>query len=190
MSSLPQNFFEPRAGFARDARFAPFAIEATPEPRADDPISRAFTDGYIKGAEETLLQARAAAAEEAAARGQIEAAFEKLGEAETERLEERLRETVLALCEQAMAPFAIDPEALTIRIRKALDLLRRAEDDRILRLHPDDLALVADRLPDGLKLEPDTALARGGLRIETAEGGVEDGPDQWRRAIAEALRLC
>lgn len=190
MSSLPQDFFEPRSGFARDIRFAPFAIEATPEPMADDPISRAFADGYIKGAEETLLQARATAAEEAAARGRIEVAFEKLGEAETLRLEERLRETVLALCENAMAPMAVDPESLTGRIRKALALLRRAEDDRILKLHPDDLGLVAERLPDGLRTEPDPTLERGSLRVETAEGGVEDGPDQWRRTIAEALRLC
>lgn len=190
MSSLPRDFFEPRAGFARDIRFAPFTIEATPEPRNDDPISQAFADGYMKGAEETLLQARVTAAEEAAARGRIETALDRLGEAETLRLEERLRETVLALCQEAMAPLAIDPTGLRARIRKALDLLRRAEDDRILRLHPEDLALVADRLPDGLKVEPDPALQRGGLRIETAEGGVEDGPEQWRRAIAEALRLC
>ena len=190
MSSLPMDFFEPRGGFARDIRFAPFAVVETPEPPMDDPVSRAFTEGYVKGAEETLLQARAAATEEAAARGRIESAFDRLGEAETLRLEERLRETVLALCENAMAPMAVDPESLTGRIRKALALLRRAEDDRILKLHPDDLGLVAERLPDGLRSEPHPSLERGSLRVETAEGGVEDGPDQWRGTIAEALRLC
>ena len=26
--------------------------------------------------------------------------------------------------------------------------------------------------------------------VETSNGGVEDGPELWRRAIAEALRQC
>lgn len=190
MSSLPRDLLEPRGGFARDLRFAPAMIADTPERVTDDPVSRAYADGYMKGAEEALETARANAAEEAAARGKIETAFDRLSETESQRLEERLRETVLALCESALAPLAIDPDGLAARIRKALDLLRRAEDDRILRLHPDDLALVAGRLPDGLKIEPDPALPRGELRIETSEGGVEDGPEQWRRTIAEALRLC
>jgi flagellar assembly protein FliH len=33
-------------------------------------------------------------------------------------------------------------------------------------------------------------LERGALRVEAANGGVEDGPAQWRQAIAEALALC
>ena len=37
---------------------------------------------------------------------------------------------------------------------------------------------------------PDPALARGALRVEAANGGVEDGPAQWRAAITEAFEQC
>ena len=69
-------------------------------------------------------------------------------------------------------------------------MLARADDERVLRLHPDDLALIAGQLPEGLPVLADPVLERGGLRVETSNGGVEDGPEQWRRAIAEALSAC
>ena len=50
--------------------------------------------------------------------------------------------------------------------------------------------LVGKRLPEGLDVLPDPALERGALRVETQNGGVEDGPAHWRAAIAEALASC
>lgn len=181
------------AVFAHDLRFVPGGGEPGGEgPLAsppDEPARLAWADGYARGIEEAEARAQATAAQEAMARGQIEGAFERMTEAEALRLEERLRETVLMLCEHTLAPLAIDHDALNHRIGKALALLRRAEDERVLRLHPEDLALLAGRLPDHLRTEPDPSLPRGGLRIETPDGGVEDGPEQWRRALAEALGL-
>lgn len=190
MSSLPKSLFEPGKGFSRDIRFASLEPVDMSAERPDDPIARAYAEGYAKGAEEAGAQARFEAAQDMAARGKIEAAFEKLAEADTLRLEERLRETILVLCDQAVAPLAIDPEGLSVRIQKALAMLRRAEDERVLRLHPQDLALVNGHLPSGIKVEPDAALERGEIRVETADGGVEDGPQQWRRILAEALGSC
>ena len=69
-------------------------------------------------------------------------------------------------------------------------MLARADDERVLRLHPEDLKLMAARLPDGLATLEDPALERGALRIESSSGGVEDGPEHWRRAIAEAVAQC
>ena len=66
----------------------------------------------------------------------------------------------------------------------------RADDERVIHLHPDDIGLVSAQLAQDWQIVPDTALTRGALRIETASGGVEDGPAQWRHAIAEALRQC
>ena len=62
--------------------------------------------------------------------------------------------------------------------------------ERVLRLHPEDFKLIARQLPADLEVLPDAALERGALRVESANGGVEDGPAHWRRAIAEALGLC
>lgn len=190
MSSLPQSLFEPGQGFSRDARFAPLVLVEAPAERTDDPVARAYAEGYAKGTEEAGAQARADAAREMAARGKIEVAFERLAEADALRLEERLRETILVLCDQVLAPLAIDPESLSTRIRKALGMFRRAEDERVLRLNPQDLALVSGHLPGDLKVEADAALERGEIRVETADGGVEDGPQQWRRILAEALGSC
>jgi len=60
----------------------------------------------------------------------------------------------------------------------------------LLRLHPDDITLLGAQLPEGLDVLADPALERGALRIESANGGVEDGPAHWRRAITEALAQC
>ncbi len=188
MSSLPDALFAPRGGFTADARFGAFAASDN-RAVAKDPAEAAFSEGYAQGFEDASAQAMSQAEQDAAARGKIETAFERLAEAEGLRLEERLRETVLALCEHTLAPLATDLDALTTRITRALAALRRSEDERMLRLHPDDLALLAGRLPDGVKVEADSSLARGELRVETAEGGLEDGPEQWRRALAEALAL-
>ena len=84
--------------------------------------------------------------------------------------------------EDLRSVFALHPEPFT--------MLARADDDRVIRLHPDDMALVAPRLAPDWGVEPDPALERGSLRVETASGGVEDGPATWRRAIAEALHQC
>ena len=66
-------------------------------------------------------------------------------------------------------------------------MFSRAEDERVVRLNPDDLDAVRAALPVGWNFLPDPALVPGALRVETANGGAEDGPVQWRRAIARAL---
>ena len=99
-------------------------------------------------------------------------------------------DAVNALCEAAIAPMMLDKTALAARVVRAAGMLARADDERVLRLHPDDLKLVGKRLPEGLDVVPDPALERGALRVETANGGVEDGPAHWRAAIAEALGQC
>ena len=189
MSSLPQQLFEARGGFQPDWRFGDLPPEQSePEP-ADDPVETAFAEGYAKGLQDATLRAEEHAREADAARAKIETAFERLAEQENIQLERRLRETILMLCENALAPLKTDPDALAGRISTALGLLRRSADERVVRLHPDDLALVADRLSEGIKVEPDSTMIRGQLLVETAEGGLEDGPEQWRRALSEALGL-
>ena len=71
-----------------------------------------------------------------------------------------------------------------------MTMLRRTQDERRVLLNPDDVLLVEARLPQGLEIEADPSVERGALRIETADGGIEDGPSQWRRILAEAFREC
>ena len=55
---------------------------------------------------------------------------------------------------------------------------------------PEDLELVKASVPASLELVADGSVERGGLRVETDDGGVEDGPQQWRRALAEIFDTC
>ncbi len=188
MSSLPFAALAARGGFTADARFA-VPIDPLILP-AGDPIAQAWAAGHAAGRDEAALAAAAMADAEAAQRTTLELSLARLDTELAEALRQRLLTTVEALCEAAIAPLALDKQALTDRVARAAAMLTRADDERVLRLHPDDLALIAGQLPEGLPVVPDAALERGGLRVETSNGGVEDGPEQWRRAIADALSGC
>lgn len=185
--------------FAEDRRFfrelaVPQALPEpdpiVPEAEPHDPLADAWADGYARGMGEAQEAAAQIIAEREAAQQAIELALKKLDAAMQTDLADRLRETVIALCEAAIAPAALDPDGLTRRVEMAAAMLARAEDARVIRLHPEDLALIAARLPEDWHFEPDATLERGSVRVEGAAGGVEDGPEQWRIAIMEALRQC
>lgn len=193
------------AGFTPDARFGgsaavpapppppppvPAAEEHTGEGEAFDPVAEAFTQGFAAGHEQAQAEAEAQAAADAAAREGLTLAFARLDSVLEEELRLRLRETVAALCEAALAPLAIDEQALMRRIERAVTMLARADDERVVRLHPDDVALVSARLSAEWQVQPDARLERGTVRIDSPNGGVEDGPATWRLAIAEALHQC
>jgi len=187
MSSLPWQGLRSSAGFSRDPRFAG---QLSPADQPLDPLARAWAEGQAAGLAEARAEAEAARTREEEARQTIELALARLDTQQQEVLRQRLVETVSALCNAALAPLAIDPDLLAERASRAAAMLARADDAAVLRLHPDDIALIAHRLPAGLPVEPDPALERGNLRIEGLAGGVEDGPNQWRRALAEALGQC
>lgn len=186
------------SGFRSNARFAR-ALEpaqwtppeqSQPEAPDDDPIAVAFTEGFHAGVAAAQTQAEETARIEAAAREALSLAFTRLDHDLEEELRLRLRDTVAALCETAIAPLALDESALLSRIERAVSMLARADDERIIRLHPDDIALISPKLGVDWQIVPDPALERGSLRVESTNGGVEDGPAIWRRAIAEALHQC
>jgi flagellar assembly protein FliH len=193
MASLPLEIMRARGEFARDPRFSsllacpPGETPAEPEP---DPIAEAYARGFADGNAVARDEALHAERERDAARTAIELAFARFDEASEADLAERLRQTVHALCEEAVLPLAIDMEGLAARVKTAVAMLRRTQDERRVLLNPEDLTLVESRLPQGLTVEGDASVERGGLRIETADGGIEDGPSQWRRILAEAFRAC
>jgi len=175
------------SGFARDIRFGLAIVE----PEAPfDAVTDAFARGYAQGAEEGANAAHTQIATEDAARHRIETALARMDAAETEAFAARLKDTALALCQAVLGEAAIAPANLAARVETAAALFNRATDERVIRMHPEDLALVHGRLPETWHCEPDPTAERGAVRIETANGGVEDGPAQWRAALDEALRAC
>ncbi len=180
--------------FTRDERYgsakARSAPQPEPEPEPADPLEEAFALGYAQGAQDANEAASAARAAEDEARARIELALGRMDASHLQELEQRLRQTVLTLCEDVIGAVAVDPAALTARIGIAAAMLARAADERVIRLHPEDLALVSAFLPEDWHFEPDPALERGALRVEGAAGGVEDGPALWRAALEDALAQC
>ncbi|MCJ2184831.1 flagellar assembly protein FliH [Novosphingobium sp. 1949] len=189
-----------RRGFTPDLRFGGTLSEtaASPSPETpvsapeeeSDPLSEAFTQGFTAGFEQAQQAAAQRQAADDTAREALMLALTRLDAELEEQLRLRLRETVAALCESAIAPLALDTDALVRRIEKAVAMLARADDERVIRLHPEDMALVSPRLAEQWTVQPDPKLTRGTIRVETASGGVEDGPATWRQAIAEALHEC
>ena len=181
-------------GFRSDARFAlpvRAAAAAAPEPvPVEDPVAVAWAEGYARGLEDARAEAAEAAAAQAEAREALDLSLVRLDAELAECLRQRLQDTVLALCEQSLVPYALDAEALARRVERAVAMFARADDERVIRLHPEDLALVADRLAADWTVTPDPTLERGSLRVESQTGGVEDGPAQWRRALSEAFHAC
>lgn len=176
-------------GFAPDRRFSDAGPKVSTEPRID-PVAEAYERGLAEGeaACRAALEDEFAARE--AARGRIEASLARLDGDCLAAMRETLRQTVLALCESAVLPLALDRDGLAARIDTALAMLTRAQDERVVLLHPEDLALLDGRLPEAVQFRADLSVERGGLRIETQDGGIEDGPSQWRRILAEALGEC
>lgn len=176
--------------FRSDPRFALHPAAKPVEPQAEDPLAIAYTEGFAAGVDQALAEAQALALAEAEARSGLALSLSRLDVAMAETLRQRLEETVIALCEATLAPLALDRDALAARIERAVAMFTRADDERVIRLNPDDAALLAPDMAADWTLSPDPSLERGALRIETASGGLEDGPEQWRRAIVEALRAC
>ncbi|MEP5576757.1 MAG: FliH/SctL family protein [Erythrobacter sp.] len=146
-------------------------------------LEQAFADGEQAG--RRAAQAQLDAQNEHVR--QLRLSFRELDQAALDTLAMALQETVLALCEQAMAPYAVDEEALRDRCAKAAVRLGSAASDCKLRLHPQDISLLGEDFADQWQVEPDETIQRGGLRLESADGEVRDGPQEWRRAIAAAL---
>jgi flagellar assembly protein FliH len=203
IARLPLAGLSPSTGFRSDARFAAapeVAVEdhppAPPVPDAEpaeqplDPLDVAWAEGWSAAMAEAEARAAAREAQDAAAREGLALSFARLDRELEEELRLRLRDTVAALCESALAPLALDHDALLARIERAVAMLARADDERVIRLNPEDMRLIAPRLAAEWTVRADPALERGSVRVESPNGGVEDGPAQWRRAIAEALHQC
>lgn len=192
----------PAGTFRSDARFGDIVMAPEPEPEPApmedeqvaepavkplDPVALAFTEGFSAGVDQARAEADAKFEEHLAARDELALSFARIDRALEEELRLRLRETVASLCEQAIMPLTLDPDLLMQRVERAAAMLARADDERVIRLHPEDLALISPRVAKDWTVEGDATLERGAIRVEGLSGGVEDGPATWRRAIAEAL---
>ena len=99
--------------------------------------------------------------------------------------------TTAALARQVLrSELTLRPEAVAAVAEQAIAALLPSARHVVLRVHPDDHALIAAHSADaiaarGARLVSDPAIARGGCRIESDIGLVDATIDErWRRAVA------
>ena len=175
-----------RGTFTANPGFSPELAD----PAKRDRIAEAFQAGMAEGRRVAEEAAEARFREARAELDAIELAFARFDARSAELLQERLRTTVATICQAMAGEIALDPVRLASRVEAAAAMLRRRQEERVVRLHPADFALIRDRVAPELNLQPDASLDRGQLRVDGEDGGVEDGAEQWRAALAEALGTC
>ncbi|XUU60734.1 FliH/SctL family protein [Erythrobacter sp. HA6-11] len=151
---------------------------------ADVMRAQAYAEGEAAG--------RAAALAEQEQASKLEEKFKltlaQFDEAAHAALSDQLAQTVLALCEPILSDFALDMESLQTRCETLAAQFKDVTDKLVLHVHPDDAACIEEHTREALTIREDGEMERGSLRLEGPEGSFTDGPADWRRAIAAAVR--
>ena len=149
-----------------------------------DPFAAARAAGYAEGLAAAVHEAGerdrallAGLAEQIAGGGAID----------RDQVAEQLRQTVLLLVSKVIGEVGIAPDILARRIAAASDLLADKAESGLLRVHPDDVALLEGRLPRTLFAAGDASVPRGSFVLETASTIVEDGPALWLEQLERAI---
>ena len=146
-----------------------------------DAVAAARAEGYAEG----LAAAQAADGRDVALAENIAQALS--GRVDRDRVARQLRQTVLFLVAKIVGESGVAPDVLAGRIEAATELLSDAAESAMLRVHPDDVALLEGRLPATVFAVGDAAVARGSFVMESASTVVEDGPELWLDQLAAAI---
>ena len=151
-----------------------------------DPLAAAHAAGYAEG-----LAAAAAVTQGNAARDQALlaglAAALNTDRVDRDRVAMQLRQTVLLLVGKLVGEIGIAPDLLAGRIEAATDLLADSAEAALLRVNPEDVALIDGKLPKSIFAAGDASVARGSFVLESASTIVEDGPAMWLDQLASAI---
>jgi flagellar assembly protein FliH len=160
------------------------AVETIP---AADPIATAHAAGYAEGIAAALAETSEAGERDRALLAKLGAALRDDDRLDRQRMAEQLRQTVLFLVAKLVGEIGVAPDMLADRIDAATDMLADTAESAMLRVHPDDVALLDGKLPRTVFAVGDAGIARGGFVLETASTIVEDGPALWLEQLAAAI---
>ena len=148
-------------------------VEVEPEiDLVEEARMEAFTLGFDEGCRVTA-EANSADTD---ARARLAEALDLLAPAPSGMLSTMLSATVVRLVEQIVGEVEIDLERLIDRCDTVAAFIESNQDRSALHLHPDDVALLEGETI-GVPMVADKSMHRGCVRLETADGWVEDGPD-------------
>ncbi|MEM8723975.1 MAG: FliH/SctL family protein [Pseudomonadota bacterium] len=177
--------FQPGSPFATAHRSPPVETSPLPaEPQQTDAIARAFAEGEAAGRAAAEADAKA----EMERQRELRLTFRAFDQAALDSLASELSETVVALCEQVLEASALDRDGLIERCQWAARRIGSGASQATLHLHPEDIAMLGNDALADWEVRADPAMLRGSLLLESPDGAVRDGPAEWRRAIAEAVR--
>ncbi|MDB5694828.1 MAG: flagellar biosynthesis protein FliH [Sphingomonas bacterium] len=185
-AATPRHFSPADRGTNPTAGWNPLDANAAPSEFLD-PVATAHAAGFAEGQAAALAAATERGAVDRALLSGLAAALATSGRIDRERVARQIRDTVLLLVTKLVGEAGVSPDLLTQRVATATELLADAAESALLRLHPDDVALVEGRLPSTVFAVGDAAVARGGFVLESASTVVEDGPDLWLDQLAAAI---
>lgn len=181
--------FRPDGRFSGDALVAPQPDNLRAEEDAAHEAQRSLREAFDAGLAQGHSDAREQVAAERAAHNKLRLSIARLDEASRRELADKLAQTVTALCEATLGPLALDRDALQRRCLIAAGTLGETQDVLELHLHPEDIFSLDPAFAAGWTIVPAPHFERGTIRIEGAEAGVTDGPQEWRAAL-EAAFAC
>lgn len=152
-----------------------------------DPIAAAHAAGYAEGVAAAIADAASAHARDAALLADLAAALRADERIDRAAMARSLRQTVLLLVTRLVGDVIIPPETLARRVDAAAAMLVDAAESAMLRVHPDDVALLEGHLPATVFPIGDVSIARGSFILESASTIIEDGPDLWLEQLAQAV---
>lgn len=153
----------------------PAISDMAPE-SAEDVLEQARMEAFAMGFDEGCRVTADGNAADVEARARLAEALEMLAPAPSGMLSTMLSATVVRLVEQIVGEVEIDIERLVQRCDIVASFIEDNDDKSALHLHPEDIALLEGE-EIGVQLVADNAMHRGCVRLETADGWVEDGPD-------------
>lgn len=166
-----------RALFADGQRVS----ETAPTPALDevdpiDPVDQAHADGFAMGFEEGSRIAAEAAADDREAQIRLAEALEQLSPASSGTLATMLSATIVRLVGQIVGQVEVDVDVLRARCEAVAAFIDENDAKGALHLNPADLPLIAGANV-AVQVVADPQLRRGCVRLDTADGWIEDGPD-------------
>lgn len=163
---------------------------AAPLPACLEQIEAARIEGYHDGLADAARAADAVVARERELLESVATALKTGGAIDRTALADALRRTVTMLVTQLVGEIGVSAPLLAARVEAATELLADASESAMLRVHPDDVALLDGRLPGTIFPVGDEAIERGSFVLEAASTIVEDGPALWLEQVTAAIECA
>lgn len=183
----PRHFHPADAASNPTAGWDPFTATEDSSPGFADPVSAAHARGVAEGRAAALAEMSEGEGRDAALLTQLAEALRADDRFDRAQLARRMRQTVMFLVTKLVGETGVASDLLVTRIEAATEMLADAAESAMLRVHPDDVALLDGKLPKTVFAVGDAAVARGTFVLESASTIVEDGPDLWLEQLAQAI---